>query len=357
MIDTIKFFVSIDDDDVLNKIRSTSRQLENKDLKTGLIKFVFHTSEIKVGSYDKLINVRIVDNLYYKGLYIEFSIPKYAKGNNIEMVLPSELPTILEKFQHETNTQLNIALPHFSTWQIFRIDLCYNWIFKTKEETETVIEFFKRLECSRKKKVPYPTSVTFLGSAYLIRFYLKYPEFLAHDYKDLKGDDKTSDRTLGLLLWAEKIVRFEIEFKKKYLEGVFGYKKVLVEHVRDNEQIEEILRYYLNDKVLKYVTLKNTTEIQVEELLYNKFSKIKATRLYQFYRDFYLGDGVVKNRILSGGLNRVTIWRYKTDLTSVGIGFDLVNSSGVSLFEQLVIPSTNSKFDLVSLFKKYGRQG
>ena len=347
MIDTIKFFVSIPDVQVLNRIRSISEQIKREDLKTGKIRFVFHTTEIKVGSYNKSINVKITDNLYNQGLYIELSIPKYAKGNNIEMLLPRELPTIIEKLAQETTTQLATQLPHFSTWEIFRLDLCYNWIFKNQQETETVMGFLQRIDYPRKKKILYPTSVMFLGSAYLIRFYLKYPEYLAHDYKDLSDEDKASYRTYELLSYAERIVRFEVEFKKKYLKGIFGYDKVFIEHLQDDEKIEELLKYYLNDKVFKYVTLKNTTDIKVEELLYSNFTKIKATRLYQFYNDFYLGNGAIKSRILGGGLNRSTIWRYKTDLKSVGIGFDVVNTSGISLLEQLVIPSKNSKFDLI----------
>ena len=126
MIDTIKFFVSIPDVQALNRIRSISEQIKREDLKTGKIRFVFHTAEIKVGSYNKSINVKITDNLYNQGLYIELSIPKYAKGNNIEMLLPRELPTIIEKLAQETTTQLATQLPHFSTWEIFRLDLCYN---------------------------------------------------------------------------------------------------------------------------------------------------------------------------------------------------------------------------------------
>lgn len=216
--------------------------------------------------------------------------------------------------------------------------------------------FLKRIDYPRKKKIPYPTSVTFFGTAYLIRFYLKYPEYLAHDYKDLQDENRTSDRTFNLLFFAERTVRFEVEFKKKYLQEIFGYEKVFIEHVSDNEKIEEILKYYLNDKVFRYITLKNTTDIQVEDLLYSNFTKIKATKLYQFYNDFYLGNGAIKSRMLGGGLNRSTIWRYKTDLKSVGIGFELVNISGTSLLEQLVIPSPNSKFDLISSLEKENEQ-
>jgi II/X family phage/plasmid replication protein len=357
MIDTIKFFVSIPDVQVLNGIRSVSEQIKREDLKTGKLKYVFHTTEIKVGSYSKSINIKITDNLYNQGLFIELSIPKYAKGNNIEMLQPRELPQIIEKLAQDITTQLATPLPHFSTWEIFRLDICYNWIFKTKQETETVMGFLQRIDYPRKKKTIYPTSVTFLGTAYLIRFYLKYPEYLAHDYKDLSGEETLGHKTFNLLSYAARIVRFEVEFKKKYLQGIFGYNKVFLEHVADDEKIVELLNYYLNEKVFKYVTLKNTTEIKVEELLYSNFQRIKATRLYQFYNDYYLGNGAIKNRMLAGGLNRSTIWRYKTDLKSVGIGFDVVSTTGVSLLEQLVIPSLNSKFDLSGSLEKENGQG
>lgn len=348
MIDTIKFFVPIEDVQLLNRIKSTSEQIERKNLKTGEIKFIFHTTEIKVGSHNKAINIRIVDDIYHKGLYIEFSIPKYAKGNNIEMVLPSELPAILEKFQQETNTQLATTLPHFSTWQIFRIDLCYNWIFTTKEEAENVMGFLQRIDYPRKKKGTYDTSVMHVGSAYTIKFYLKGSEFKAHDLKDKEFlATHTPERIFELSEWANRIVRYEIEFRRKYLEEVFGCKSVYLADICDDEKIQEILSYYLKDKTLKYVTLKNTTEAQVEEILYSNFTKIKATRLFQFFRDYFLEAGAVKSRMVSGGLNRSTIYRYKRDLKRVGVGFDLMDTTGASLLEQLVIPSGNSKFELV----------
>lgn len=348
MIDTIKFLVPIIDDLVFQTIKSNCLEKRGKDLKTGETKYTFYSSQVNLGSYNKSINIFIEDSIYHKGLFIELSIPKNAKGNNIEMLLPSELPPIIEKLAQEITTHLATQLPHFSTWQIFRLDLCYNWIFKTKEETETVMGFLQRLNYPHKKKDIYnSTGVTFNGTAYIVKFYLKGPEFLVHDFKKLSEEEKTSDRTLSLIEWAQRIVRFEVGFKKKYVGDVFGYKKVFLEHVIDDEKIEEILKYYLNDKVFKYVTLKNIQESQVEEILYSNFSKRKATSLYRFYNDYVLESGAIKKRIDQGGVNRSTVWRYLNDLKKVGIGFHLLETNGSSLLEQLVIPSPNSKFDLL----------
>ena len=347
MIDTIKFFVPIDDIKFLQNLKSVfiEKKLENK--KTQKVEYAYYSTEIFAGSYEKKIIIRLEEK-YGTGFTIEFSIPKYHKGNNIEMIWPSDLPTILEKFYQELCFHLGVVLPDFTTWPIHRLDLCYNWIFTTKQEAETVMSFLQRIDYPRKKKATYDTSVMHVGSAYSLKFYLKGSEFKAHDLKDDNfNDNHTLDEISELRKHADRIVRYEIGFKRKYIEELFDYKPVTLKHLQNDEQIEEILSFYLKDKTLKYVTLKNTTEAQLEEILYSNFTKIKATRLYQFYRDYYLGDGAVKNKIVNGGLNRSTIWRYKKDLKSVGIGFNFVDKDGESLLAKLVVPSESSRFDLI----------
>jgi hypothetical protein len=89
------------------------------------------------------------------------------------------------------------------------------------------------------------------------------------------------------------------------------------------------------------------TNAEITEILFANFSKAKATRLYQFYKGYYF-DAEIKNMFLYGGLNRSTMYRYKTDLKKVGIGFSLSDTpEGKGILEQLVIPSENSKFDLL----------
>ena len=346
MIDTIKFLVPIDDVLFLERLKTVFIESKKEDLNTKEIKYAYYSSETHVGSYNKKIIIRLEDN-YYTGLSVEFSIPKYAKGNNIEMIRPSELPEILRTFYEELCFHLGVSLPDITTWPIHRLDICYNWIFKSQEEAEMVMSFIQRIDYPRKKKSTYDTSVMHVGSAYSVKFYLKGSEFKAHDLKD---DDfllsHTPERIDELQSLANRIVRYEIGFRRKYLEDVFGSKPVFLVDICDDEKIEEILSYYLKDKTLKYVTLKNSTEAQLEEILYTNFTKIKATRLYQFYNSFYLEGGAIKSRMLSGGLNRSTIYRYKKDLKRVGIGFNVIDGTGKSLLEKLVIPSENTQFDV-----------
>ncbi len=346
MIDTIKFLVPIDDIRLLQKIKTTFTQIKKSDLKTGKIDYEFYTSSVNLGSHNRNVSIRISDTKPI-GIFIEFSVPKYEKGNNIEMTHPSDLNKILEKFYKEACSHIEYTLPHFSTWQIYRLDICYNWIFKNTTEAEAVMSFIQRIDYPRKKKSTYNTSVMYVGTAYTIKFYLKGAEFRKNDFKKIKDDE-----AIKLLPWADRMVRFEIGFKKRYLKDVFGYEPLLAEHIQEDEQIEWLLSYYLNDKVFCYVTPKNTTEAQIVEKLESVFSKTKSTRLFQFHKDFNLESGTTRSLILSGGLNRSTIYRNKKDLKKADVGFDISNSLKSGLIEQLVIPSGNSKFDLVDFPKE-----
>ena len=152
MIDTIKFLVPIDDIIFLESLKTVFIENKKEDLNTKEIKYAYYSSEVYVGSHSKKIIIRLEEK-FYTGLSIEFSIPKYAKGNNIEMIWPSELSAILNTLYTELCFHLGVVLPDVATWKIQRLDLCYNWIFTTKEEAENVMGFLQRIEYPRKKKV------------------------------------------------------------------------------------------------------------------------------------------------------------------------------------------------------------
>jgi II/X family phage/plasmid replication protein len=339
MIDTIKFYIPVPDLVILEKLKGSLKRFKKDDMKTGEIEFVFYTSQIELGSYSRTINVRANDNP--QGLFIEFSIPKYDKGNNVEMIYPHDLETIMAKMYTELSNYLNYELPHFSEWVIYRLDVCYNWLFKDKDETQQAIDFIKRIDYPRKKKYVWDTSVMYKGSAYSIKFYVKGAEFKKHDFK--KIDEHTS---YELLAWAERIVRFEVNLKRNYLNNFFGLENVYARNIADDQVILDILVFYLS-KVFYYINTKTMTNAEITEILFTNFTKAKATRLYQFYKGYYF-DAEIKNMYLFGGLNRSTIYRYKTDLKKVGIGFSLSETpNGKGILEQLIIPSPNSKFDLI----------
>jgi II/X family phage/plasmid replication protein len=348
MIDTIKFLVPIDNVLALQRLKSGFTQIKKENLKTGSVEYEFYSSKVELGSYKRGVVIRINDTVPL-GLFIEFSIPKYVKGNNVEMIYPHQVPTILGQLYSEICSHIEYPIPHFCNWIIYRLDICYNWVFKTPAEATTVMGFIQRIEYPRKQKYLYETSVMYRGSAYTIKFYLKGAEFKKNDYKALENG---TDRPLQLQEWANKIVRFEIGFKKREVDGLFGYSPTFFSHISDDKAVEEVLNFYLKDKVFRYLTTKNTTEAELEEKLYSNFSKIKATRLYQFYQAYYLEDGGIKKRIKDGGIHRSTVYRYKKELKKLGIGFDLRDSSGKGLLEELIIPSGNSMFDLVGFPEK-----
>ena len=63
------------------------------------------------------------------GFFIEFSAPKYAKGNNVEMIYPHELSTIMARLYDELCAYMDYKLPEYSSWPVYRLDVCYNWLF------------------------------------------------------------------------------------------------------------------------------------------------------------------------------------------------------------------------------------
>jgi len=328
------------DSALLEKLKGTLKRFRKDDLKTGKIEFEFFSNNIELGSYHRTIAIKFTN--IPQGFFIEFSVPKYAKGNNVEMIHPHELPEILTKLYVELCAHMEYELPHFSTWPLYRLDVCYNWIFKDENEAVYAMDFLQRIDFPRKKKHTYDTSVMHTGSAYTIKFYAKGPEFKKHDFDKIE-----TKKAVSLQSWANRIVRFEVSLRRTYLQSFLGLEKIYFKDIIDDDTIEKILKYYLEEKVFFYLNPTAMGDEKIKHILNENFTKIKATRLYQFYRDYYFSEEM-KNMFVRGGLNRSTIYRYKKDLHRVGIGISIEKSPNtVSILEQLIIPSPTTRFDLI----------
>ena len=326
---------------LIEQLKGTLKRFRKDDLKTGKTEFEFFSSNIELGSYHRTVAIKSTNSPL--GFFIEFSLPKYAKGNNVEMIYPHDLPNILEQLYAELCAHMDYTLPHFSTWPLYKLDVCYNWIFKTEQEATYAMDFLRRIDFPRKKKYTYDTSVMHKGSAYTIKFYAKGPEFKVHDFHKIEPDTKA----ISLQSWANRIVRFEVSLKRIYLQQFLGLDKIYFKDVIDDDVILEILKYYLEKKVFFYINPNAMGDENIKQILFENFTKTKATRLYQFYKDFYFNDEM-KNLFMRGGLNRSTIYRYKKDLQRVGIGVSIEKSpESASILDQLIIPSHNSHFDLI----------
>ena len=328
------------DGNLVEQIKGNLMRFRKDHQKTGKVEFEFFSSNIELGSYHRTVAIKFTEVPF--GFFVEFSVPKYAKGNNVEMLYPHELPKIIKQLYDELCVYMNYQLLHFSLWPIYRLDICYNWIFKSDSEATYAMDFLRRIDFPRKQKYTYDTSVMHKGSAYTVKFYAKGAEFKANDFKKLD-----LNKASNLQLWANRIVRFEVNLKKTYLPQVFLKDKIYLSDVVDDDIILDILKYYLEKKVFCYLNVNSMTDENIKQKLFDNFTKMKATRLYQFYKDFNFNEEM-KNMFLRGGLHRSTIYRNKKDLKRVGIGISVEKSPDtINILQQLIIPSPNSQFDLI----------
>lgn len=342
MIDTIKFLIPIDDNEALESIKKQLTRTRRENIHTNELKFEYFTEEVEVGSYERTARIYLKqDNP--KGLFVEFSLPKQYYDNNVEMIHAYDIEYILDNFKNDICQFFQEYIPHIEKWVIYRLDLCYNWTFESEQKCQSLMNFIQRIDFPKKKKFVYDTSVMYKGTAYTIKFYLKGAEFKKHDYKAIFEKDK--DKADLLLGWAQKILRFEVEFKKGYLSNLFPHEKVLVSHLIYDKIIEDILKKYL-DLVFRYIDKENMKYENVRQLIDNNFKPAKALKLYQFYKGFYFEPD--EKYHIKKGLNPSTIWRHKRDLKNIGVSFEeKLGDSNFVAIKELLIPSEKVKFDLL----------
>jgi hypothetical protein len=179
------------------------------------------------------------------------------------------------------------------------------------------------------------------GSAYSIKFYHKGAEFLKHDFKKMPEDE-----AFDLQVWADRIIRYEIGFKRSYLEKLLKVETVFLHHIVNDDLIENLLKQYLDEKVFRYITPQSMSEASIEEILDRNCTKRMAMTLMQFYKNYYFDDSL-KRKILKGGMDKSTVYRYKCRLKELGIGSEL-SSVNNGIIEKLIIPSSDTRFDFLT---------
>jgi hypothetical protein len=153
-------------------------------------------------------------------LTLELSLPKFSYGHNIHLLHEftaaiAKLKKLLEK---RFNLQTRAKLADIGQWQIWRLDCCYAWRMPSQRIAQQVLDSLKHLHYPRKKPIIYPTSIVFGGSTYSVKFYLKLPEFKAHDLKALIKAKVSMDRINLLENKADGVLRYEATLRRKYLE-------------------------------------------------------------------------------------------------------------------------------------------
>lgn len=153
-------------------------------------------------------------------LTLELSLPKFSYGHNIHLLYDfmaaiTKLKQLLEK---RFNLQTKAKLADINQWQVWRVDCCYAWRMPNQRIAQQVLDSLKHLHYPRKKPTTYPTSIVFGGATYSVKFYLKLPEFKAHDMKALIKAKANLEWINHLEQKADGVLRYEATLRRKYLK-------------------------------------------------------------------------------------------------------------------------------------------
>ena len=182
-----------------------------------------------------------------------FSIPKYRFGSNVLMFVEHQTDPHFKYTQNRTlEHNINRSIPAFFSFieyflhnefildkidlmdvEINRIDLCFNQVFKSKDDAMQYFNYQKRL---RKKysraedggKTDYNTSFMYSTKRSSSKIYHKGTEYRKHDLKEhLKiNHDKGYEYfdTKKYLELADRILRYEVTIRSAELNYLFKHK-------------------------------------------------------------------------------------------------------------------------------------
>lgn len=330
MIDTVTFSVQLSEEQY-EFLRQKSMEHIGRNNAAREIEYRIVKGEITVGSHDSKITVRC----YEDDLKAQFqvSLPKQYYGHNI-MLLPCSLVEQVLVGLHEKLQAFVGSFPPYKEWSVERLDLCYAWRFSDHSTATGVLRLLSCFDFARKDKLQYPDeSVYWPGRAYAVKFYLKAPEFMKHDYKHISRID--IDKANEWYELALGVLRFEVSFRKSMLIELFkGKVHVTYEDLLDEEYLVALLNSYKN-KLFSNLNPKLTTDKEVMDILKQAYPHRKALRLYSFYKQFY-SDLPHEKQFLKDSYHQSTIWRNKHDLASAGVG---IRSNMPTLDVSLDIPS------------------
>lgn len=206
-------------------------------------------------------------------LGFEFSLPKYWYGHNIYLL--HDFVNALKAFKTLVETQLDFEIVDVNIWQLSRLDCCYAWRAPDELIAEQMLNSLKSLRFPYKKPTIYPTSLSFPGATYSVKFYLKLPEFKKHDRCTLLKQKASLEYINHLEDVAAGVLRFETTLRRKYLQrNQIETVSDLMEQSVSSDVVDKFveLKRSNNDVGLKDLSLKvqSFSESQEESsLVYN----------------------------------------------------------------------------------------
>jgi len=328
MIDTIKFKIPVSDI-IEDAIRSMGFETKVVDKYYSFQESEKVLDQIPISPYQTPMTLR---SSYLHGYYmLEGSMPKQMYGENIHLLYPSQLETVLKNIYASLLRRYEHFV-HYDQWTLQRVDICYAW----KLDPETAhkqMEFLKTLKYPRKGYHVYPTSVMYSSRVSTPKFYLKEHEFRIHGYRDLKKKEFT-DLANDTLRQSEGVLRYEVELQKPYLDRLFQKKDATYKDL-NNGLIYDCLNKHLS-VLLGTDNRQCINSKRALDILENNCDRKTTKVLFTFLSLHCLGNQM-EQHFVKEYMDSSTIKRNLNKLSGLGIG-PVVNDPDPSMFE-LSIPS------------------
>lgn len=321
MLDTIKFGIPISRSQHEKISRLSTQDLNERwvllDFKTGDLRFIRHKGlfDCDQQSFRRQIfwdipELHIKDDTY---LVVELSLPKYWYGHNIHLLF--NWYSTIEELRKQFQRQLNCIFPKVKSWKVWRADICYAWRCPSQQIAQSLLDSLKVLDFPYKKGVIRGESIMFPGHTYSFKFYLKYPEFVAHDRKALLKDNARLEWIEYLEKKASGIIRCEATLRRKYLkrQGIDTIEDLNKsnQHIFfDDETIENypdiednlMTQMIAIDSALKYMGYENTILDLSEKIILDNAILRANNGEYRFsapYREYMVGSVLQTRKAVS----------------------------------------------------------
>lgn len=230
MLDTVKAQIQLTKSQHTRILTQTSDgdrfQWVKYNLKSGELRLVriFGLAETDQNSYHREIRWDVSPNFYPDNCFltVELSLPKLWYGDNVRLLHePQKALKLLWGFLNKSfGLKGRGKLAHYDQWGVTRLDCCYVWRFPSQELAQHFLDGLKSQRFPWKQPTIRATSISFTGgshSTYSAKFYLKLPEFLNHDAREMKKAKVDLAEIRFRELLATGKLRFEVTLRQKWL--------------------------------------------------------------------------------------------------------------------------------------------
>lgn len=328
MYDTIVTSSPYLTEEQINKISNFCYKIERKQVESGTVDYEFYVSELSTGTYDYRIRLKLMDkewvyignktqkvSINQRYLKVECSLHKIITGNNL-FGGPQRLKLAHKYLVKVLENCMDIKLPPSEDWTLDRIDVSTIYNLGTIDKAKELLEQMKMIKYPRRKPEWYKTGIAWSGDITYHKHYLKYPEFVKHDYKEIR-----------------KKIRKKID--------------MLYSNIEDNRDLkEQKYKSMLSDLEKLKNMIKGLYRIETE---INK-TKLKQLLKYDIFKlnsDFRLNIPGHEKKYLRDGIHIINV----DDKILFGYGYEVIN--GLLKDCEVNKMKMDSRFVLNVLMEKY----